>query len=144
MVVSDVPVETGGTRSAFPRIVASLVLGIVVGALIYYVTAVAANAQIPGGFTIHPLTLLMIAIVGALTVAIGWRWPVLGLTAGIVILLVVAFAVTGRMSWSASSSNWLSPFNAVAIGAATRYPTIVGAVMITASALRWRSRRTAG
>jgi hypothetical protein len=144
MVVSDVPVETGGTRSAFPRIVASLVLGIVVGALAYYATAVAANAQIPGGFTIHPLTLLMIAIVGALTVAIGWRWPVLGLTAGIVILLVVAFAVTGGMSWSASSSNWLSPFNAVAFGAATGYPTIVGAVMITASALRWRSRRTAG
>ena len=143
MVASDVPAETSGTRRAFARIVVSLGLGLVVGVLTYYVTAVAATAQIPGNFTINPLTLAMIAVVGALVVAIGWYWPVVGLTAGIVILAVVAFAVTGRMGWSSTSSDWLSPFNAVAFGAASGYPTIVGAVMVTASALRLRSRRTA-
>ena len=91
---------------------------------------------------VNPLTLAMLAIVGALAVAIGWYWPIVGLTAGIVIITVVAFAVTGRMGWSPSSSDWLSPFNAVAFGAASGYPTIVGAAMVTASALRLSSRRT--
>ncbi|WP_345763457.1 hypothetical protein [Diaminobutyricibacter sp. McL0608] len=144
MVASDVPAEMSRTRRTFPRIVVSLGLGLVVGVSTYYVTAVAATAQIPGTFTINPLTLAMLAVVGALAVAIGWYWPVVGLTAGIVIIAVVAFAVTGRMGWSSSSSDWLSPFNAVAFGAASGYPTIVGAAMVTASALRLRSRRTAG
>lgn len=144
MVASSVTAETSGSRRTFPRIVVSLGLGLVVGALTYYVTAVVATAQIPGNFTINPLTLVMIALVGALVVAIGWYWPVVGLTAGIVILAVVAFAVTSRLAWSANSSDWLSPFNAVAFGAASGYPTIVGGVMVTASArrLRLRLRRT--
>jgi hypothetical protein len=143
MVASNVTAETRGTRRAVARAVVSLGLGLVVGALTYYVIAVVATAQIPGNFTINPLTLVMIALVGALVVVIGWYWPAVGLTAGIVILAVVAFAVTGRVAWSASSSDWLSPFNALAFGAASGYPTIVGAVMVTASALRLRSRRTA-
>ena len=141
-MATDVPAETSGTQRTFLRIVVSLGLGLVLGALTYYVTAVAATAQIPGNFTINPLTLAMLAIVGALAVAIGWYWPVVGLTAGIVILAVVAFAVTGRMGWSPSSSDWLSPFNAVAFGAASGYPTIIGAAIVTASALRMRHHRT--
>ena len=143
MVASNVTAETSGTRRAVARVAVSVGLGLVVGALAYYVIAVVANAQIPGNFTINPLTLVMIAVVGALVVVIGWYWPAVGLTAGIVILAIVALAVAGRVAWSASSSDWLSPFNAVGFGAASGYPTFVGAVMVTASALRLRSRRTA-
>ena len=69
----------------------------------------------------------------------GWRWPVVGLTAGIVVLALVSFSLTG-LGWS--PSDWANPFNALAYGAWSAYPTMLGAVMITVSALRLRSRRT--
>ena len=139
MVATNVPSEMTGTRRVSP--VVSLASGVLLGLLAYYVTAVVASAQIPGNFTISPLTLVMIAAVSALAVAGGWRWPVVGLTSGIIVLLVIAWAVGGRMAWSSSSSDWLSPFNAVAFGAASGYPTMVGAVLVTASALSLRPRR---
>lgn len=141
MVESNVPAEMSGTRRTFLRIVVSLGLGLVVGALTYYVTAVAAAVQISGNFTNNPLTLAIVAIVGALAVAVGWRWPIVGLTVGIVIIAVVVWAVTGGMGWSPSNGA-LNPYNAVAFGAMSVAPTIVGATMVTASALRLRSRRT--
>ena len=134
------------TRRIFLGNVVSLGLGLVVGALIYYVTAVVATAQFPGNFTITPLTLAMTAIVGALAVAVGWHWPIVGLTARIVIITVVAWAVTwvltGRAVYSPANASGMSPFNAVAFGAVSVAPTIVGATMVTVSALRLRSRRT--
>ncbi|TFD76578.1 hypothetical protein E3T53_13330 [Cryobacterium psychrophilum] len=130
-----------GTGRAFLRIVVSLGIGLVVGALTYYVTAVVAALQISGNFTNNPLMLATVAIVGALAVAVGWRWPIVGLTAGIVIIAVVACAVTGRMGWSPSNGA-LNPYNAVAFGAMSVAPTIVGATMVAASALKLRSRRT--
>lgn len=140
MVESDVPAQMSGTRRTFPRIVVSLGLGFVVGILTYYFTAVAATV-IPLGWTIEPLTLAMIAIVGALAVAIGWRWPIVGVTAGLVVIAVVAWAVNGRMAWSPSNGA-LNPYNAVGFGAVNVAPTIVGAMMVTVSTLRLRSRRT--
>jgi hypothetical protein len=101
---------------------------------------VVATAQVPGNFTFSPLTLALIALVGALVVAIAWRWPVVGLTAGLVIVLVVAAVVAARIGWSSSGSDWLNPFNAVAFGAASGYPVLVGAVMASVSGLRLRSR----
>lgn len=138
MVATDVPAQTSGTRPSVRRVVASLVLGVVVGLLAYYLIAVAANAPIPGNFVIHPLVLLMIAAVGALATVVGWRWPVVGLTAGVVIVALVAFALSG-LGWS--RSDWLNPFNALAFGAWSGYPTLLGAVMITLPALRLRTRR---
>ncbi|TFD23246.1 hypothetical protein E3T27_15500 [Cryobacterium lyxosi] len=129
------------TRRTVPRIIASLGLGLVVGALTYYVTAVVAAVQVSGNFTNNSLTLAIVAIVGALAVAVGWRWPIVGLTAGIVIIAVVVWAVTGRMGWSPSNGA-LNPYNAVAFGALSVAPTLVGAMIVTASALRLRSRRT--
>lgn len=146
MVASDVPAEMSGTRRTFLRIVVSLGLGLVVGALIYYFTAVAATAQFPGNFSINPLTLAMTAIVGALGVAVGWHWPIVGLTAGIVIITVVAWAVTwvltGRAVYSPANASGMSPLNAVAFGAVSVAPIIVGATMVTVSTLRLRYRRT--
>ncbi|MFC6356783.1 hypothetical protein [Luethyella okanaganae] len=140
MVVSDSPAELGRARLSGSKIAVSLVLGVLTGVVVYYVIAVVATAQVPGNFTVNPLTLALIALVGALVVAIAWRWPVVGLTAGVVIVLVVAAVVAARIGWSASGSDWLNPFNAVAFGAASGYPVLVGAVMASVSALRLRSR----
>jgi hypothetical protein len=109
----------------------------VTGLLAYYLVVVAVAAPIPGDFVIHPVALLLTAVVGALAIAVGWRWPMVGLTAGIVILALVAFALTG-MGWS--RSDWLNPFDALAYGAWSGYPTLLGAAMVTVSALRLRSR----
>lgn len=141
MIASDANAEMTTRRVNIRRIVASAVLGLIVGMLAYYLIAIAATAQIPGDFRINPLALLLIAIVGGVAVTVGWKWPVAGLSAGILILLIVAFAVAGRIAWSPAQSEWLSPFNAVAFGAASGYPTMLGAVTVTVSALTLRSRR---
>jgi hypothetical protein len=140
MVVSDSPAELGHARLSVSKIAVSLLLGVLTGVVVYYVIAVVATTQVPGNFTVNPLTLALIALVGALVVAIAWRWPVVGLTAGVVIVLVVAAVVAARIGWSGSGSDWLNPFNAVAFGAASGYPVLVGAVMASASGLRLRSR----
>jgi hypothetical protein len=140
MVVSDSPAELGRARLSGSKIAVSLVLGVLTGFVVYYVIAVVGTAQVPGPFMVHPLTLALIAIVGALVVAVAWRWPVVGLTAGLVIVLVVAAVVAARIGWSSSGSDWLNPFNAVAFGAASGYPVLVGAVMASVSGLRLRSR----
>lgn len=140
MVASDSPAELGHARLSVSKTAVSLVLGVLTGVVVYYVIAVVATAQVPGNFTVNPLTLALIAFVGALVVAIAWRWPVVGLTAGVVIVLVVAAVVAARIGWSGSGSDWLDPFNAVAFGAASGYPVLVGAVMASVSGLRLRSR----
>ncbi|WP_166783996.1 hypothetical protein [Cryobacterium suzukii] len=73
MIECQVPIEISETRPVFSRTVVSMVLGLVVGVLAYYVTAVVATAHIPGNFTINPLRLIMTGIVGVLVVAIGWQ-----------------------------------------------------------------------
>ncbi|WP_241987881.1 hypothetical protein [Cryobacterium sp. TMT1-66-1] len=146
MVSSEVPAEMMGIRSTFLKTVVSLVLGIVMGVLTYYVTVLAVTAPFPSNLTINPLTLAMSAIVGALAVAIGWHRPLVGLTAGIVIIAVVAWAVTwaatGRIVYSPANATGMSPFNAVAFGAVSVAPIFVGATMATVSALRLHSPRT--
>jgi hypothetical protein len=142
MVISDSPAELGHARLSGSKIAVSLVLGVLTGVVVYYVIAVVATAQVPGNFTFSPLTLALIALVGALVVAVAWRWPVVGLTAGVLIVLLVAVVVAARIGGSGSSSDWLNPFNAVAFGAASGYPVLVGAVMASVSALRLRSRPT--
>jgi hypothetical protein len=142
MVISDSPAELGHARLSGSKIAVSLVLGVLTGVVVYYVIAVVATAHVPGNFTVNPLTLALFAVVGAVVVAIAWRWPVVGLTAGVVIVLVVAVVVAARIGGSGSSSDWLNPFNAVAFGAASGYPVLVGAVMASVSALRLRSRPT--
>lgn len=140
MIATEAPGQTTRTRPSAFRVAASLVLGAVVGLVAYYLIVVAVTAPIlPGRFVIHPVSLLLAAVVAALAVAVGWRWPVVGLTAGIVVLALVSFSLTG-LGWS--PSDWANPFNALAYGAWSAYPTMLGAVMITVSALRLRSRRT--
>lgn len=142
MVVSNSRAELGRARLSGSKMAVSLVLGVLTGIVVYYVIAVVATAQVPGPFTVNPLTLALVALVGALVVAIAWRWPVVGLTAGVVIVLLVAAVVAARIGWSGSGSGsvWLDPFNAVAFGAASGYPVLVGAVMASVSGLRLRSR----
>ena len=140
MIATDARDQVSPTRRRAFWLVGPLVLGAVVGLLASYLVVVAVTAPIlPGAFVIHPVSLLLTAVITGLAVAVGWRWPVVGLTAGIVVLVLVALALTG-LGWS--PSDWANPFNAVAYGARSAYPTMLGAVMITVSALRLRSRRT--
>lgn len=119
-------------------LVAHILVGIVAGMVLLYLVSVAAN--IPGGegFTVAPVSLIAIAVVGGATVVMGWRWPTVGLVAGLVILLLVAFAVISRIGWI--SSDWLNPFNAIGFGAASGYPILVGAVLIVLCAMVLTSR----
>lgn len=140
MVGSESTAELAYARPAVRRIAISLLLGAVVGIIAYYVIAVVATVQIPGSFTVHPVTLALVALVGASVVAVAWRWPLAGLAAGVAIVLIVVVVLADRIGWTASGSNWLDPFNAVGFGGASGYPALVGAVMVTVSALRLRSR----
>jgi hypothetical protein len=129
------------TPSSIPGIALRVVIGVIVGAVTVYVTAFVATAPIPGNFTINPLTLLMLAIVASIAVVTGWRWPVVGVSAGIVVLLVVGFAVVTHVAWLQAGANWLNPFNAIGFAAVSGYPAMMGAAMLTVSGLRLWSRR---
>ena len=133
--------EAGSTRPSGPRIALSLVLGILTGLVVNYALAAAVAVRVPVNYTLSPLALALIALVGAAAVVIAWRWPVGGLTAGLVILLLVVVGVAQRWGWLSAESAQLDPFNAVVFGTVNGSPVLVGAVMATASGLRLRARR---
>ncbi len=117
------------------RIVVGLLTGIATGVLALYATSVAANLAWGGGYSVHPLTLVSLAVVVLGAVLIGWRWPVVGLAAGLTVLVVVAVAVTSGLGWVSGGSAF-DPFNAVGFTAVSGYPTVVGTVMAIVSVLR--------
>lgn len=115
--------------------------GVVAGMAAYYLISVVATAPLTGWFTIHPLILLMVGLVSAASVVASWHWPVIGVVAGAVILGLVVFVVAQRISWTSDDIGALSPTAIFGFGAASGYPTMIGAVMVSASALRLVSRR---
>jgi len=129
-------------RSTAKRPILPLVVhvpvGVVTGVLLLYLVSIAANIPGGGGFTVPPASLIAIAVVGGATMVMGWRLPTVGLVAGLVILLLVAFAVVSRIGWM--SSDWLNPANAIGFGAASGYPTLIGAVLVVLCTLRLSSR----
>ncbi|MGN6426066.1 MAG: hypothetical protein ACTHMF_04535 [Leifsonia sp.] len=143
MVTTDAPALASRRRHRVGHVLGAVMLGVVAGLGGSYLVALAATARLPGDFSVDPLVLVMLAGVAALGVAGGRRWPVAGLTAGILILVLVAFAVVCRLAWSSSDSAWLDPFNAIAFGAASGYPAMLGAVLATSSALGLQRRRAA-
>ena len=132
------PVERSTAKSTVLLLVVHALVGIVTGMLLLYLVSVAANIPGGGGFTVPPVALIALAVVGGATVVIGSRWPTVGLVAGLVILLLVVFAITSRIGWI--SSDWLNPFNAIGFGAASGYPALVGAVLVVLCAIVLRSR----
>ncbi len=88
-----------------------------------------------------PLALALTALVGAGAVVIAWRWPIVGLSAGILIVLVVVVMAAMRFSWSSAPSDWLDPLNTIPYGAVTAYPVIVGAVMVMVAVLQLLTNR---
>jgi hypothetical protein len=135
MATTNISDGTHHARSSVPRIAATIVLGVLAGGVLYYATAVVGTAQIAGGFTTNPVILLGLAVVAALVVAGGWRWPVVGLSAGAMMVVVILFAIVQQVSWS-SASQTLNPFEAIGYGAVSAYPAMLAAAMITASVLR--------
>lgn len=140
MTASGVHPTSHGARRTVPAAAALAVLGALVGVVGSYVTAVVGSAQIGGGFTVHPLTLLLLAVVIAAAVVTGWRWRIVGIAAGVVMLALVAFAFIDQLAWSSAPGAWSNPANAIAYGAASGYPTLVGAAMLTSAVLHKRVR----
>lgn len=134
MAISDLhPPTTEVHRPARYRI-ASIALGVVFGLVAYYAIAAVSTAPSSGGFFINPLMLLLIGVVAAAAVLVADRWSVLGLTAGIVILAVVAYAVFQHVTWTTNDAGSLNPGALLGVGAATGYPMMLGAAMIAVSA----------
>lgn len=115
---------------------AAVVLGFLVGLLLYYVTAVVATAPFGGGFTLHPWALLLLAGVVAVCTAIAWRWPTSGFSGGFAMLIVIAFALEQRISWSSGTTRWLDPIDAIGFGGASAYPAMAAAALVTVSVFR--------
>lgn len=124
------------------RTVSRVVVGVIGGIVAYYATAVVATAPIVGNFTVHPLLLALLAVVAALALLIGWRWPTVGVTAGIVVFAIIVFALAQRLSWSDGTAQWLDPADTVGFGGASGCPAMVAAVLVTVSVLRLREGRT--
>ena len=116
--------------------VAPLLLGLVAGALIYYAAAVAGAVLTVGGFGAGPLATIAISILAGLTVFVGWRWPIVGLTAGILILAFVLFAGLTGISSGPPASLWQDVPGVLGHGAASGYPSIVGVVLVCSSIVR--------
>lgn len=139
MTASGVSVHAAEHRRPIARTVSLVLVGLVAGAVLYYVTAVGAALGMSSGFSANPMSFVLVAAAGVVAVVVGWRWRTVGITAGVVVLLVVAFAIVERLSWSSSAGDWASATNAVALGAVTGYPAMLGAVLVTISALHPRS-----
>lgn len=142
MISPNASVETRSTGRRSLHSMLAVLLGVVTGAIAYYATVIIATARITGPFTMHPVVLLLLAVVAAVAVLIGWRWPAVGVTAGVAMLLIIVFALVQRISWTSGTTQWLDPFDAVGFGTASGYPAMVGAVLVTASTLRVWARHT--
>ncbi|MDP4332440.1 hypothetical protein Q7F20_03595 [Curtobacterium sp. A7_M15] len=140
MTASEVHPASQSGRRTMPAAVGLAVLGALVGVVGSYVTAVAGSVQSPGSPGVKPMTLLLLAVVAAAAVVIGWRWRIVGIVAGIVMLALVAFAFIDQLAWSSAPGAWSNPANAIAYGAASGYPTLIGAAMLTSALLHRRTR----
>lgn len=132
-----------GVRKSVRRIAVRIVVGLVAGSLLFWATAIVGTAQLPGPFTTNPGVLLTLAVLAALAVVGGWRLPVIGMSAGAVMLVIVLFAMLQQVSWS-SASQVLNPFEAVGYGAVSAYPAMLAGALIAASSLRIAADRRAG
>lgn len=122
-------------RGRVPRGVQAL-LGLAAGALIYYAAAVAWAVLTVGGFGAGSLATIAISILAGLTVFVGWRWPIVGLTAGILILAFEMFAGLAGISSGPPASLWQDVLGVLGHGAASGYPSIVGVVLVCSSIVR--------
>ncbi|WIB71893.1 MULTISPECIES: hypothetical protein [unclassified Curtobacterium] len=134
MAISDLHPPTTEVRRPARHRIASVALGVVFGLVAYYAIAAVSTAPSSGGFFISPLMLVLIGVVAAAAVLVADQWPTLGLTAGIVILAIVAYAVFQHVTWTSNDAGSLNPGALLGVGAATGYPMMLGAAMIAASA----------
>lgn len=115
---------------------ARLLLGLVVGVLIFYAASVASAFLTAGGIGTAYVATTAVAVLAGVTVFVGWRWPIVGLTAGILILACVLFAGITGISTGAPASPWLDLPGVLGHGAASGYPSIIGVVLVCSSIIR--------
>lgn len=116
-------------------------MGFAVALLMLYLAGVLSSAALFGTNTIRVVANLALALVAGGSVFLGWRWPRVALTAGVVILVLALFvAVTGISAPGSETS--LDAFGAVVNGARATFAATVGAVLVCASVTaRIASRR---
>lgn len=107
------------------------------GVLIYYAASVAWAVMTVGGVGSGPLAMIAISALAGLSVFVGWRWSIVGLTAGILILAFVLFAGITGISSGPPTSPWLDVLGILGQGAASDYTSIVGVVLVCSSIVRW-------
>ncbi len=134
MAISDLHPPTTEVRRPARRRIASVALGVVFGLVAYYVIAAVSTSPSSGGFFINPLMLVLIGVVAAAAVLVADRWSILGLTAGIVMLAIIAYAVFQHVTWTTNNAGSLNPGALLGVGAATGYPMMLGPAMIAVSA----------
>lgn len=134
MAAPHVAIEEHDARPWY-RSAAQAAVGVAGGLVAYYVVVVIATAPLDGAFTTHPLVLVGLVVAAAGAVTAGSRWPIVGVAAGAVMLLVTVFAVTQRISWTTGTTQWLSPFDAIGYGAVSGYPAMTGAVLIAGAVI---------
>ncbi len=111
-------------------------LGVAAGVLIYYATAVAWVVLTMGGFGSGPWARIAISIVAGLSVFVGWRWPIVGLTAGILIVAFVLFAGLTGISSGPPASLLQDVPGILGHGAASGYPSTLGVVLVCSAIVR--------
>lgn len=141
MATSESHVGSNRKSASAGRLALSATGGFIVGIAAYYLISAVATAPLTGWSTVHPLILLMIGLLSAASVVTCWRWPVIGVIAGAVVVALVVFVVAQRISWTSNDIGALRPKEILGFGAASGYPTMIGAVMVSASALRLVSQR---
>lgn len=121
------------------RVWFQLFLGALAGIITFYIASVASadwyrSAGIaPVGIFVALWYLPMLLIAGG-SVILGWRWPTVGLAAGIVIVALVVFGLAAHMSViGLPLSSWMDLGSVLAHGGGNVFVPVVGVVLMCSS-----------
>ena len=122
-----------------------LVIGLMVAPIAFYTAALASSSwQLPlSAESVFPFVAAL--LITAVSVFLGWRWQWLGLTAGLVMYLMVALTWVFPIArpW-AEVSSWTDWTNVVAHGGGSLLVPVIGTVLLCSSIAALTSARRAG
>jgi len=131
-----------GRRGLGRGLILPVLLGTLVGAVIYALVPIwfsFVSRNLPGLFTFHPLNVLLLAVLSALAAFLGTRWPVLGISAGLTILIPVAYASLRGFGPVRLEPTW-DVHTVIAFGGLSGYPAMLGAAFATTAILSLGAR----
>ncbi len=119
------------TENRVGPLATQLSLGLAVGALVFLLSSYAAAIPLLGSFQYRTLATFAIAVIAGACVLFSWRWPTIGLVAGIMNLILSLIAAVSSISiWA---PNTVDPFSAFVYGALTGTAAIGGVVLVCTS-----------